>query len=201
MKPIILIILLCTSTFGSRVICQSFDTLATRHYPRFASQSQGQLNRVDEKGRRSGLWITYRMETNCRPSGLSTEKSDTCFFLSSKGNYYEGEKIGLWEYYHDEGCSFETIRTETFPGNGSVIEFDYFGKWEIRTHYSSDSNRVTSDIRYRFPVKIDCSNKTSCEANSQGQGFLRFDYSRLAFEQMRIVTGEYDIILKQINEK
>lgn len=164
---------------------QTYDSIATKYYG-----NGDQLNQIDSLGNRQGLWINYSMFIYPKDSAISTVKPDTGFKKISRGSYLNDQRIGLWEFYDDHGCTRTTKRIIKYSKDGSVEETKY---WRSTiTRYSPDSSLVTSTVNFNEQIMIvNCHKKTECIATYKGKELKRFDYRYLDAIQFGFATGMY----------
>jgi hypothetical protein len=173
---------------------QSYDTIATHYFGNDTSI----LNRIDVRGQKQGFWINYQMYLDTYCSGLSSFKSDTCFYQSSRGNFINNNKIGLWEYGTDQGCVRYEIKSEMYYPNGSVKETKNRGT--TITEFSNDSSFVSSIVVYNNDtISIKCEDKKTCIASYRNKNLNTFIYENLDIEQYFMTIGNYHRRIQLLN--
>lgn len=179
------------------MLAQSFDSMATKYW----GKTSDRLNYIDENGLKQGLWKHYSLHFNTFCSGLSTEKSDTCIYLHSSGNYLNNQKTGIWEYYKDGGCYKYTLRTEQYHSDGSVTINDLESHSSLT--YSGDSGVVSGYVLLnQDTVIITCSKANNlCFAWVDGQKLQEFSFNHLSLEINRINSGYYQRAIQRLKTR
>lgn len=166
---------------------QTYDTIASNHF------SKGKIiNKIDSLGQKQGEWICYQMYIFPKITehyNNSTE-TDTSFKKLSQGSYLNDKKIGIWAYFHDDGCSSRTIKKEEYFPNGTVQETNY-DLFAI-TDFAPDSSIVHSSmIVNKDTINIECQNKKNCIVKFKENELYTFELKHLEFEQFRIYLGAF----------
>ncbi len=191
-------LLICTILFCAQIYCfgQRYDTVATQYF----GVKDSLLNYLDSTGQKQGQWLNYKMFFNTRCSALASSKSDTCFRKISKGFYNDDMKVGLWEYYNDDGCVVSTEKIEYYSSDGSVKEIDYSSS--TTTIYNRDSTLVVSTITIaeQDTIIIECVNKNECVATFNNNTLFQFPYEDLDFRQYGFELGVYEREIRLLKE-
>ncbi len=123
-------------------ISQSYDSL-------FFALRQKKINFTDELGKKQGEWTYYKIPLCQNDSSVLTQEPNHIFISeTSKGEYLNNQKVGIWEYYDDDynpcykGCQQITrdIIKEVYYSQDSIKIFGYsYGhiSYEIVLNYDT----------------------------------------------------------------
>lgn len=161
------------------------------------------INCTDKEGLKQGFWeLTKKNILVSGYRGLGTK--DGCHYFEkveiypqARGNYIDGEKTGVWEYFSDEYLNL-LVRRVTYGEDGSIQDENISDRYVLM--FGSNLTPLKGQFFHDLDsVNIEFTRNNCIFRLSTGEEIHSFEFNDLSdieYELLRLKLGIYDRQIK-----